>query len=494
MNLKSSLFFLLFISSITAFSQTQTGLLKDPEWKVFNSMDSKSGAVLRLSNHTTAMIVSIAQEDFAVLNIDDKLTQKWFKPLSGYPLSIGKFKNNILVIAASDKSLLKRFSGSYKAYILDEKTGNVLLEKVIYEGNPDFIEDPDFFFAKDGSYMRMSVRLTLMKRNTIKLFNTNTKDFRTTQGYSIIDFDDQLNQRQKINPEMPFGDVWTTSSGTDGSFFIAAVDQKEGKINTSTYMSSSAKPLKSVSIPFDVRKNSDIESILSISGNQTFTNYLSIVYTNLEKETTLLTAKINFKDATFKTTTEVFDNKHFKELEKTFIPANKKYDDLQFNKKGYLNVSHMEEYDSKLMVSISCGYIMVSTNSSASVTIDGSLLLNFYDQELKELYHQFIPRTYISPDGEGAKVAYFPKNNTLRIIANMKATSLSSVSSIYAEMDLSTGKMLKTNKIADEDIKKGYYANTKSVIWFDESCILPYLDRQRILSSKLGLQIQQLSF
>ena len=80
------------------------------------------------------------------------------------------------------------------------------------------------------------------------------------------------------------------------------------------------------------------------------------------------------------------------------------------------------------------------------------------------------------------------------MIANVKAGSLSSTSSLYAEMDFTNGKMLKMNKVPDDDIGSGHYVNPESVSWLDGSCIVPYLDRQRVLSTKLHTQIQLLSY
>ena len=41
----------------------------------------------------------------------------------------------------------------------------------------------------------------------------------------------------------------------------------------------------------------------------------------------------------------------------------------------------------------------------------------------------------MSLDGEGSKVAYALKDNTLRMIANLRSGGFSSVYSLYAEMD-----------------------------------------------------------
>lgn len=493
MTTRIALFLIIFFASITAFGQTQMGIIKDPQWNLVAAYNSKFKNTINLSDNSLAMVVGVPKVDFAVVNIDHKLTQKWLTPLSGYPLTIGKFKNNILVIAASDKNFISTFGGAYKAYLLEEKTGKLLAEKVIYEGNKEFIEEPDFFFATDGSYFRMSVRLTMMKRKTgILAIYQSDKSYPKTQDFNVINYDENLNQREIIRPRMPEGEQWTMSNGADGSLFIATVDNNAGKVSAATYTASSADPLKIVTIPLDIRKNRKITSILSTAGSNPFINYLAVVYENTDKETALITARIDFKDGTSKVTKEIFDNKHVKELQKSFVPVNKTFDDLQFSKIEFLEVKHIAEYGDKLLVGV--GPSFIQTSKYGTVTFDGSLLMKVYDSEVKQLYHQFIPRTYMSLGGEGSKVAYSLKDNTLRMVANLRSGSFSSVYSLYAEMDFTTGKMLVTNKVADKDIKKGFYVNTESVTWLNDSFILAYYDKQRIFRTTLDAQMQLLSY
>ena len=54
--------------------------------------------------------------------------------------------------------------------------------------------------------------------------------------------------------------------------------------------------------------------------------------------------------------------------------------------------------------------------------------------------------------------------------------------------------MLVTNKVADKDIKRGFYVNTESVTWLNDSFILAYYDKQRIFRTTLDAQMQLLSY
>jgi hypothetical protein len=490
MNLKLTLLTLGLLYTFTAFTQSQVGILKDPKWKAMSAYDSKYGTIAQLSNKTNAIIADVPDQDFAIVNLDADLNEKWLSPLKGFPLAIGEFRGQVMVIAASDRSFSKSFVGPYIAYLLEMETGKAIVEKVIYEDSKAYLEDPEFFFAKDGSYFRMSTRLTGMKRKyKYAGVNKSDKEYGATQNFSVINFDDHLNEKERINPVMPDGDTWTVSNSDASSFLITVFDKNAKKLHVATYVSSIAEPLKTVSIPVDLHNSSEIRGIRTAVGKDPFVNYVSFVYANAQKEMTLFACKVDFKDGTFKVEHEVFNDKYLKELRKTFVPFNKDYDDLEFYKTGFLSVKHIAEYEGKLLISLSSSYILIGKGSAA---FDTSVLLNVYDQDLKKLYHQFIPRRYMSQEGEGNEIAFSLKNNTMRMIANNKSGMFANWTYLYIEMDFSTGQILKINKIPAGDIKKGAHIDTPSVLWYDDYFMLPYFGFRTILSSKITVQLQLL--
>ncbi|NII81387.1 MULTISPECIES: hypothetical protein [unclassified Pedobacter] len=499
MKIKLMFSLLLIILQFNAFAQQQINVIKKPTWNIRASYDSRYGSKVDLSGNAIAMIVDVPQADFAVVTIDDKLSQKWLTELSGFPMAIGKFKNNIMVIAAADRSYFKSFSNQFKAYLLEEKTGKLISEKIIYDGSKDFVETPEFFFSENGAYFKMATRLTALKRKVhiglpvVGFFTAlkMDKDFNESQSYTVIDFNDKLEQIQKMEPDMPDGDTWKASCGDDGSFIISTVDASKGKCNVAIYLSSSPSPLKTVSIPVDAFNQEDISSITFASSKKPLINYIGIFYKNANKERSTLIARIDFNNGSFTSTKEVFDKAHIKELQKSFVPANKKFDDLHFSDAKDMNIRHISEYNNTLLVTISPKYSVSS--SHGSFTSEGSVLMNGYDTQMKPLYHQFLPRAYLSRSmGEGSDVSFNQTENTLRILANQSDGG--SVATMYAEMDLGSGTINKINMIPKDDIKSSYYANTESISWLNNSFVIPFVERMGIFSKKVDLQLLQLKY
>jgi len=499
MKIKLILSVLLILLQFNTFAQQQINVIKKPTWNIRASYDNRYGTKVDLSGNAIAMIVDVPKADFAVVTIDDKLSQKWLTELSGFPMAIGKFKNNIMVIAATDRSYFKSFSNQFKTYLLEEKTGKLITEKIIYDGSKDFVETPEFFFSENGAYFKMATRLTGLERKVhiglpvVGFFTAlkMEKDFNESQSYTVIDFNDKLEQIQKMEPDMPDGDTWKASYGDDGSFIVSTVDASKGKCNVAIYLSSSPSPLKTVSIPVDAFNQDDVSSITFASSKKPLINYIGIFYKNANKERSTLIARIDFNNGTFTSTKEVFDKVHLKELQKSFVPFNKKFDDLDFSDIKYLNIRHISEYNNILLVTISPKYSISS--SRGSFTSEGSVLMNGYDTQMKPLYHQFIPRTYLSRStGEGSDASFNQIGNTLRILANQSDGG--SVATMYAEMDLGSGTINKINMIPKDDIKSSYYADTESISWLNNSFVIPFVERMGIFSKKVDLQLLQLKY
>lgn len=484
---------------LAATAQNQIAILKKPEWNSISTYDSKYGTSLELTNNTSAMIVTVPKEDFAIVAVDEKLAQKWLTPLTGFPMAMGKLKNNIIVIASTERSYFKSNNNTFKAFTLDESTGKVLSEKIIYDGNKEFVEVPAFYFDKDGSYFKMSSRLTEMKRKLhvglpiVAAFTVKNieKRHRSTQNFSIINFDDQLNQKEIIDPIMPDGDTWSISFNKDGSFLITTVDKNLAKLNIATYISSNEKPLKTISIPFNLGKAGDYSPIKCNSGKQVLQNNIAFLYTNPNKDLELLVAKLNFNDGTFISTTEVLDKNHLKEISKSYVPVSKKLDEITINSR-YLQVKNIEEFGDKLLVGFASSYQIMYKN--VITYYEGSIILNAYNTQLKQLYRQYIPRDYkIMNTNQGADISFSLKNQNLRMIANTN-TSASTIVAMYCEMDINSGQMIKTNLIEKDDLKNGYYANTNSISWNPKSITIPYFDTPGMLSNKVDIQLQQLTY
>ncbi|TCD02169.1 hypothetical protein EZ449_19105 [Pedobacter frigidisoli] len=496
---KLTLSLLIIFFQFKIFAQTQIKVIKKPTWNIKTSYDSKYGSKLDLSGNAIAMIVDVPKADFAVVVVDDKLSQKWLVEMNGFPLAIGKFKQHVMIVSATDRSFFKSFTNQFKATLLDEKTGRIISEKIIYDGSKDYVETPDFFFSKDGSYFKMAVRLTGLKRKVhvglpvVGFFTALklNKDFNESQSYTVIDFNDKLEQVQKMEPEMPDGDSWKASCGDDGSFIISTLDAIKGKCHVAIYLSSNSTPLKTVTMPIDLYNSDEISSIFFASSKTPLINYVALFYKTKSKEMASFVARVDFNTGTYALNNEIFDKAHVRDLEKSFVPANKKFDELDFGNIKSLNVRHLEEINDQLLLTVSSQYSVYSSHTSA--TFDGSVLMSMFDQKMKKMYHQFIPRLYVSQTSEGSEVSFNVNNRTLRILANSKYGA-DAINALYAEMDITSGAYKKIDYISKDDIKGHYYANTSSISWLNDSFVVPFVERVGVFSKNVDLQLLQLKY
>ncbi len=482
MNLK--LFLSLSLSLVLFFvftvkAQKQLKHIKDPEWNILN--DGTTPPV-SLSDGNVALALEITKGGHAVVSVDDQLVQKWATTVKGVPTRIGRLKGKFLVISSirseNGKSFTRQIIGSF----LDEISGKILDEKTLYTYTDIYYEDIDFFLSNDGSYLNISVRKTMMdKRKRII-------DFKKTTGYRFIEFDDQLNQKQVSEPILLPGEILNSRCDKDGNLMVISNDVSGKAINAAAYTKNKKEPFKTITIPFRPYSTYNSGEFQFSGSKKPLVCYLAVVSDDLG----VMTVKFNFEDGTSTVNKEFITSSYIKELEKTFVPINKKFDDFKFFTK-WLEILGIEEIGDQIVVSISPS--KVGAISTVAYTIYGGILLNFYNQDMKKTYHQFVPRTFLSMSGIGGEnIAFRKEGNLLKMVSNLKNTNLSDAIALYMEMDLNSGEMKKMVELPKDPIKNRYYSNPLQICWLKKSFILPFTEDTGGGFQKPDLQFLQFSY
>ncbi len=157
--LKNLLPYLLLFIPFLSFAQNGVGLIKD-----FSKDVKGFSRALQLSDKVNLVEVTTDNEHFDLIALDANMSVLWKTTLNGYSLSFGKFKDKILVIAATEYSSMNGSNNTYKGFLIDPITGKILLEKVVYNNSQGYVEKPYFFHGKDGAFFKLAVRQNNMKR------------------------------------------------------------------------------------------------------------------------------------------------------------------------------------------------------------------------------------------------------------------------------------------------------------------------------------------
>ncbi|RZJ75198.1 MAG: hypothetical protein EOO47_20040, partial [Flavobacterium sp.] len=165
MKLKSllSLSLLMWVG-IPVFAQNQLAISEKPNFYLASHIRKTFGLTASIPKYGVAMIVNTANKEFGVTLIDENTKQLWQVQMEGHPLAISNYKDGILVIYSADKTFFGGVKNEYSAKILDSKSGKTIKEQKIYEGSPDYNEDPEFYFSGNGGGFTLISRETNLKK------------------------------------------------------------------------------------------------------------------------------------------------------------------------------------------------------------------------------------------------------------------------------------------------------------------------------------------
>jgi hypothetical protein len=469
---KKSLFGLLLIFPFAVSAQTNQTLLKDFEKKV----DFLTGTC-RVNDHLNIAQIAIDPENSELVAIDNKMQVLWRATFKGSLGGVGVFKDHILALGAnhSDKS---KAAIEYTAYMLDEQSGKVTLQKVYYtNSDPTEIQNTPVF-AKDGSWLKILIRETGAKKRGGFV---DMDKFNETHGLSVLSVNDDLTVANS-NPHL--------ADGQYAGFAVTAADsycifylQPDGMLRASEYKSSQNTPPVSIVQSLDMRTGSSSEQITfncTASATENNVAYFSIIHRNPQKDYELSICKLDFKQGQAKLVNQPLLNDHLKSIEKAFVRPDKKLDNPNVGHADFLVLKTIADYDGTLIITYGADFFKGNYHIQNSSVIDG------YDKDLKLKYEQVMPNeTTYGPTGN-LSASIYREGDKMYMITNYGDMTYYT---IYGQMDLNTGKWLKLQRLEKEKLSKSDFV-TPHNLWYKDNFLLFYVPFKNGLNSKLDFSLQ----
>ncbi|HEY9001450.1 MAG TPA: hypothetical protein VIM89_08855 [Mucilaginibacter sp.] len=495
---RQALAILLFFSPFLSFAQQEGPVVKE-----FYKSTRNIPATFVFNDQENIMTVNNDSENFDVIAVNDEMQQIWKTSLKGYIHVVKKLNDKILAIASTDFSSAKRYNNTFKGFLIDPASGKVLLEKVLYDGQQDYLTSP-YFFTGEGNFLKLAIRTTTIERRmhvampgmlSVISFNGYYKQYHQTTSLDVLDFNEKLEPVYKFKAAVPADETFLgMASNNQGDLFVNWFGKD--KIDFVKYDAGKDKPLKSISgsivLDDDILKNL-AEDMIDLAPSKKNSNvlYYSIAFRNPDKERELGIGKIDFSTGKNDYANEVFTKSHVKDIKKDFVPLNKKLGSPDLGGIKELGVRKLMEVDDHVIVILSSFSSQSSTIGSGQWIIESNLLLNDYDSNLHLRSQQLIPSEYSVPNMP-LPVGYYHKDNKLYVITNDKHgfTTLNAFVCIY---NLSSNKFESMNWIPKKKIGSSEIAATSSVMWFKDSFLMPYLD-VHMMSGKFEVNLQKNSY
>ncbi|HVV55949.1 MAG TPA: hypothetical protein VHC47_11510, partial [Mucilaginibacter sp.] len=367
-------------------------------------------ATFRVNDHLSIAEIAVDPENFELVAIDDKMQALWRVPFKGSPAGSGNFKGHILTIGADRAGKSKDAAVIYTAYMLDEHTGKIILQKTIYTDNAPMEADCKSAFAKDGSWLKIIIRGTGAKRGA--RFTAMDK-YNETHDLTILDIDDQLSAT--VSKPQLFDGLFAgfASTGADGYFIFYL--QPDGSLKASKYLVGQTAPAVSITQDLDMLDKSGSEQVSynsTPSETEKDVAYFSILHRNLQKQYELSVCRLDFSQGKGKMVNEELSNDHLKSIEKAFVRPDKELDDAYVGKGDFLVVKHMADYGGTLIVTYGADFFR------DNYRIQNSSVINAYDKDLNLKFQQVMPSVTVYAPTGNASASFHNEGDKMYMVAN----------------------------------------------------------------------------
>lgn len=462
--------------------------------------DVKTSNTFAFNDHLNIMQVSMDDENFDLIAVNDKMQVLWRTSLAGYGIKTDKLKGKIIALASADHSTMKGTNNTFVAYVVDPANGKVLANKTVYKSSDEYIEYPQMYTG-EGAFFKLAVRQTTYKRKlhlagpAMSIFTTGDymrKGLDATRAFKVVEYDDKLDSVKVFNLAISSGTFVSLAWNNHADMFISWLNGPS--IEIYKYDADKTTPSNQLTVPvtFKTRGDAVVSEYLYLKPAENRDElYYSIVYSNQNKDSELGIGKLNFLTGKKTYVVQILNGTNLKALKKAFIPINKDLDNIDFGDTRLMVVKYMNEISGRLIVAVASDYSeAMGTANSVSVNYyrrEGALLINGFDQDLQLKYQQLLPANSSYPDF-WLQTGYHVNKNKLYIVANKKRGS-SSPFGVYGVFDITAGKWDKMERLSKKNLDSRSYSAGESILWFTNNFIVPYYS-PKMFSTKSDLSLQ----
>ncbi|PTQ95898.1 hypothetical protein C8P68_105409 [Mucilaginibacter yixingensis] len=488
-----TLFIPLFLSA-----QNEAPLVKDFVKK------SRGVSSFVLNDDVNVMSINTDNTNTEMVAVKSNMQVLWRTKVAGYAVSAGNFKGKVFVVTASDHSAMRGTTNNFTCYLLDPASGSVSLQQKIYEGGKQMVEEPHFFWAKDGSLFKMVVRQSGITNKLhvglpgplalITMYKM-AKDFSTTRSLAIIDFDEKLVPISIMAPEPHSGELADIRVNYDGDVFLAWA-QKNSDIEIERYARNTEKPASKVNVSLDLRGYEYSRLVASLymlpSSSEPQVLYGAIAHQNTNKDEQLSVFKADFKTGKCTIQTESLEKDAIKAINKGYRVINKKVDDPDLGWGNDCRIDLLEEHNGKLVICSVKQYVIWGNTSSSFIS--RAPLLSIYNLDLKLQAHQLIPSSFGIGTAYTMPVAtYHFADDKLYLIANAK-TGMVEISGMFGVLNLNNGQWERQEYLSKKHMSNPMFVND-ATMWYKKGAVACYSDLSfGIGTVKTSCDLQQVNF
>ncbi len=453
-------------------------------------------SVAKINDHLSVMLINTANDSFDIVGVNENMQTVWHLTVDGYGVSVGKFKNKVVAVAATEHSTMKGNGNTYKALVIDPAKGNKLAEKVIYEDANEYVEVPVPVIG--DNYFKMAMRESGVTRAihvgipgfAFLSINHLTKEFNTTQKLQILDLNEKLDVLSSTNAPVT-GRFINVTCNKNGDAFVSWLNGPD--VEVYKYPAGKTSPTSKLDADVALEPNDDMDLgdliLFRFSPVNPDILFYTLAYKNSDKDTEMILGKMDFAKGTKQASTKAFLKDDMKALQKGFVPLDKKLKDAELGNPKYFEVKSLQVNDNTEIVTLQS----FDTYSGAYGSNVGgrAILINAFDANLQPKFQQILPASYyyaVTPATMHIHEAYKMDKDKLYMLANLHKSGYDHVG-LYGVLNLTSGQWDKMETVKDKGIKG--YIQGENVAWLNGYFLVPYIKVGGMMTPKYTLELQQ---
>jgi hypothetical protein len=481
-------YFVLYLLLLPFFSIAQNDgeILKD-----FKKNSRNMVTQFQWDEHTWIFETNIDDNHFEIDAINDQMEIVWTAQLEGYVHYLGKFKGKVLTIASTEYKVFTSYNSTFKATLLDFKDGSTSVEKVIYDGPAETGAKVYGSQASDGGFFRFAIQQTGAERRAhisiapLAVFAINKMRDQSyqTKDLTIIDLDENLQTIKTVKPTIVDGVLFDVNFDAKGAAIFSWIKEKNLTFTKYEIGKSSASATIEHAFEYKGGINKDPSYFFKSCMSKTNTDVLfySIYCKNEDGDLQLNVSKVDFSKNKVQTVADVFTKKHISELEKAFVPVNKKLDKPDLGSVNDFQVLNIKEKDGKVVVGLMGTRAYSGSQPGVVKFFADAVMFNIYDMDLKPLYTALFPNK--DSNFKIADPGFTIKNNVLYVIGNV-SSGMRTNTALYGEYDMNEGVWNKMDMLGKKELGGPPHVSGKDAMWFSDGFIVPYFDRNTVLMGR----------
>lgn len=493
-------FFLLFlvIGINKSYSQINTLSSKKDFFKGSTAMSS-----IRLNANSLAFVSNDSDKSVEIICTDNDFKNKWSAKVDGYFQNAALLGKNLIVLVSTEFTLFTRANSTFKAYLLNSENGRIIREKVLFEGNNEFLTIPYFIANHHNKSYSFAVRETAVKRSVkiapgalaaIYLIKKLNDQIQKVKTFNVLTFDENLEQKEILSPDLPAGQFIGIQRTINSDLYTAVSDNKKGII-ISRYLPGKDTPVKSVTEPYSFKSgllgtdylNDHLKFIADTINNHIV--YVSGAFKSADNFIMLFN-KYDFETDQHKRFTKNYTKTEVKALEKSYEPVNKKYKKLSLASPGQLELVESVINENGYFLVVSDFQIIPPGFNERTPPVERSegIIVYNLDKNMAVKTISTIPRYYSGI--KRAEIKTYQKGKQLYIMA----AHYDDAQFLLSEINTISGKVEEIRLISPEKAGRTDFPALSTAIISDHTVILPVFDYKSFTIGKIKFDVNVYRF